>query len=142
LRAGKYIDLNPGFIADAGSVYSLHAEIEDCEPFPPEQRHSDASDDEAISKSNSLTVKHFPNPFREEVSLEFQLNFDAEIAVTIIDVNGRIVHQVQADYLNQGIQIINISTKKWTDGVYFYRVSAKAANTNILEYANGILTKM
>lgn len=140
LSAGKYIDLNPGFSAEAGSVYSLYAYIEGCDPMSL-ARYADTPDDEII-EANQLNVKHFPNPFNEEVTLELQLNFDAEVTVTISDINGRVIHRVESGYLNQGIQTFNIPTQKWIDGVYFYRVSAKMQNTNVLKYANGILAKM
>jgi len=128
LNAKKYVRLNPGFNAKAGS--NFRAYIEGC--------NFDLKTDESAFAS----VKHYPNPFRDEVTLEFQLDFDVDITIIISDVNGRKVSQIQVDNLTRGIQTHSISTQDWIPGIYFYQVQIREQNTGILSHANGTLVKM
>jgi len=130
LNAGNYIILHPGFIASEGTDF--HAYIEGCEP------ETEPKTDE----SNLTSVKHYPNPFKDEFTLEFTLDMDAEAHIVVSDVNGRKIAQTSLDNLTQGIQTHNINTKNWIAGVYFYQVQIKETNTGILKYANGTLVKM
>jgi len=140
LNAGKYIELNPGFSAEATTAYGLYAYIEGCEPSM-QRNTSNTRNNEEMLKSQ-FSVKHFPNPFREEVTLELQLNFDAEVTINISDVNGKIIKQIQAEYLNQDTQVLTILTQNWIPGIYFYHISVKNQNTGILRYTNGTFAKM
>lgn len=129
LNAKNYIKLKPGFNAKVEST--MRAYIDGCEP--------------TVQKAEELTtasVKHYPNPFRDEVTLEFQLDLDADVEIMITDVNGKIVSRLSIDNLYRGIQTRSISTQDWVPGIYFYQALIKEQNTGILKRANGTLVKM
>ena len=129
LNAGYYVKLTPGFKAKTGSI--VRAYIEGCEP-----------NSQKVEQTTLASVKHYPNPFKDEVTLEFSLDADAEVQIIISDVNGRTVQQLQVDNLSRGIQSHSISTEDWISGIYFYQVQIKEQNTGILSHANGTLVKM
>jgi len=141
LDAGGCIQFNPGFSAEAGSQYGLYAHIDGC-TAPFVQDPSSTADNKAELASEMLDIKHFPNPFREEVTLEMQLSFDSEVTVIISDINGKIVHQVEAGLLSQGAQRLTIPTQNWATGVYYYHVSFREQNTGFSGYGSGVLAKM
>ncbi len=129
LNAKNYIKLKPGFNAKVEST--MRAYINGCEP--------------TVQKAEELTtasVKHYPNPFRNQVTLEFQLDLDADVEIMITDVNGKIVSSLSIDNLYRGIQTHSISTQDWVPGIYFYQALIKEQNTGILSHANGTLVKM
>jgi len=129
LNAKNYVKLKPGFNAKAAST--MRAYIEGCEP--------------TVQKAGELataSVKHYPNPFRDEFALEFELDSDVDITLTITDVNGRNIKQMKIDNLARGIQTHNISTQSWIPGIYFYQALIKEQQTGILKQANGTLVKM
>jgi len=130
LNAGNYILLRPGFTASEGTYF--HAYIDGCE-----QEVEPKTDEFDL-----ISIKHYPNPFRDEFTLEFTIDVDAEARIVVSDVNGRKVAQTSLDNLNRGIQTHNIPTKNWIAGVYFYQIQIKETNTGILKYANGTLVKM
>jgi len=130
LDAGNYILLRPGFTANDGTY--LYAYIDGCETG------SEPKTDESAFNF----VKHYPNPFKDEFTLEFTLDVDATVRIIVADVNGRNVAQTSLNNLNQGIRTHNVNTKNWIAGMYFYQIQIKEINTGILKYANGTLVKM
>ena len=130
LNAGSLILLHPGFIASEGTYF--HAYIDGCEP----------DDGQKVDESAIASVKHYPNPFKDEFTLEFNLTTDAEAQIIISDVNGRTITQLPAKQLYLGTQTVNISTENWITGIYFYRVQIREQDTHILSYANGTLVKI
>lgn len=129
LNAGAYINLKPGFSSIGGA--ELHGYIDGCEPSG-----------EKTEQSTFSAVRHYPNPFKNEVNLEFTLDFDAEVQVIISDVNGRTLTQLPVQNLYRGTETINVSTEHWIAGVYFYQALIKEQNTGILKRATGTIVKM
>jgi len=96
-KAGNAIILNPGFHAQAGSIFS--AILQTCAPSTGTlQNEVDAGSSKRIigySTQNtpevniSLTV--MPNPFRGETVIQYNLNQTAPILIQVMDVNGRVV---------------------------------------------------
>jgi len=68
LNAGYYVKLTPGFRAAYGST--MRGYIKACEP-----------NSEKIEQPAFVSVKHYPNPFRDEFTLEFELDLDAEMPI-------------------------------------------------------------
>ncbi len=55
-------------------------------------------------------VQIYPNPVSSDFSVEFRLNEDTDISIQLLDVNGRLVSELQSTRrLQQGIQKINLS---------------------------------
>ena len=129
LNAGYSVWLSPGFRAACGSTMRAH--IEGCEPIS-----------EKVEQSISASVKCYPNPFRDEVTLEFNTDVDVEAQVIISDVNGKMVTQLLAQQIHRGTQTIDISTENWIPGIYFYQVQIHEKNTGISSHSNGTLIKM
>lgn len=129
LNAGYYVKLTPGFSAKAGSI--MRAYIQGC-----------TLNGQKTEQATLASVKHYPNPFSDKVTLEFQLDYNADAAIIISDVNGRKVTQLQVDDLTRGTQTHSISTQNWMSGIYFYQVQIKEQDTGILKRANGTLVKM
>jgi len=129
LDAGVYVNLKPGFSSTQGAAF--HGYIDGCDP------NGQKTGESLISE-----VNHYPNPFRDEVTLEFQLDFDADVKIAISDVNGRKITQIKTDNLSPGIQTHRISTQNWIAGIYFYQAVIKEQNTGIQKRANGTLIKM
>lgn len=130
LNAGVYINLKPGFSSTGGA--ELHGYIDGCEP----------SSEKVEQQTASASVKHYPNPFNNEINLEFTLDFDAEVQIIISDVNGRTITHLPAQNIYTGTQTINVSTEHWIAGVYFYQAFIKQQNAGILTRATGTIVKL
>jgi len=72
---------------------------------------------------DALQMRLFPNPANEFVFIEINLKKQANIGVTIIDVNGRIISANRDIIVSNGIQRISIPLGEISNGNYFIRIS-------------------
>ena len=87
----------------------------------------------AIPKVTRL-YQNFPNPFNPETWLPYQLSKEADVTVTIYDVSGQVVrqlnlgHQEAGEYLEKEAAVYwdgrNTTGESVSSGVYFYHLQA------------------
>jgi hypothetical protein len=87
----------------------------------------------AIPKYSKL-MQNWPNPFNPETWIPFQLSKDADVKLTIYDINGQLVRQFDLGYVPAGIYRIkdnaiywngtNSSGERVSSGIYFYHLQA------------------
>ncbi|WP_298511000.1 T9SS type A sorting domain-containing protein [uncultured Kordia sp.] len=126
-RAGDFIDLNPDFIAQNGSVFD--AFIHPCEP-----NRSNSFKDEPISpwenlvynsdesKSRTLeaaseSLSLFPNPAKDITTIYLE-NFDGQYQVEIINFQGQKIETFEMKAPKLELDVSNLSK-----GVYLIKVS-------------------
>jgi len=144
LRGGFSVKLKHGFKALYGSKFKAHiapcagtTPCETCPGLPPFLNVTTPKKDES-----ETWVKHYPNPFKAEVSFEFNLDEEADTEIIVSDVNGKTVATIPNQQMSRGIQTIQLSTKGWVSGVYFYQLNIKEQGTGITKHSNGTLIKM
>jgi PKD repeat protein len=76
-------------------------------------------DTKAGSTLSSLEV--YPNPANDVVNMQFKLATAGQVAVTITDIQGRILSVVQDGYLNEGFHKINWNVDV-RSGLYFITI--------------------
>jgi hypothetical protein len=84
--------------------------------------------------SQSLLLQNFPNPFNPETWIPYQLMDSAEVSLTIYDVHGRIVRQLNLGRQTAGTYTDREKAAYWdgrndfservSSGLYFYRLTA------------------
>jgi murein DD-endopeptidase MepM/ murein hydrolase activator NlpD len=93
-RAGNSILLTTGFGVQAGATF--HAYIEDCSTetnvsFPV------TSNKGAISALSPADISVFPNPFFQQLRLEYRIPEDSPVSLRLFSMNGSLVRQFFAD---------------------------------------------
>ena len=86
-----------------------------------------------IPEETSL-LPNYPNPFNPETWIPYQLASPADVALTIYDINGRIVQDLDLGHQRAGIYQSRIRAAHWdgrnalgepvASGVYFYTLTA------------------
>jgi len=74
-----------------------------------------------LSVANVVTsgsVSVYPNPARESATLEFTLNNNSKVVVSVVDALGRTVSVISDATLQQGAHRMNIPTSSLAAGVY------------------------
>lgn len=114
-RAGGTVELNPGFLAETGSVFV--GEIGSCI----------SSDDGAKKPTiNTGSLLVYPNPIKsdENLNIEFDIDVDKEDAIlTIHNINGQVVHQEPIN-VQKGENTINVFLDNYTSGMYLITIQA------------------
>ncbi|MBM3239149.1 T9SS type A sorting domain-containing protein [Candidatus Poribacteria bacterium] len=87
----------------------------------------------AIPKYSKL-LQNWPNPFNPETWIPFQLSKDADVTLTIYDIQGRLVRRLDVGYIPAGIYSTkhnaiywngtNDSGERVSSGIYFYHIQA------------------
>jgi len=74
--------------------------------------------------------KLYPNPANEYLITEFKSLVDEEMAITVMDITGKLIQKVYADKVNTESYKIILNTTKYQVGNYFIRMnSSKGAST-------------
>jgi len=77
-------------------------------------------------KNGVADLKVFPNPSNQgqNVVVNFELNDNAAVAVEVMDINGRVVASQNHDFMNRGINEVQISTLSLAPGIYVVNVNS------------------
>jgi len=68
--------------------------------------------------------QNYPNPFNPNTKIRFDLPKNVNVKLTIYDMLGREVETIVNEHLNAGSYEVNWDGKKYTSGVYYYRLNA------------------
>ncbi len=78
-----------------------------------------------MSASSFELYQNRPNPFRDETVIGFRMAQDAPATITIFDVTGKMVKNIEGDF-HKGYNEIRIDDLSgWTNQVYYYRLDTE-----------------
>jgi hypothetical protein len=88
----------------------------------------------SVVPSRSELLANFPNPFNPETWIPFKLKEASDTSITIYDVQGRLVREIELGYIPAGIYQTKAKAAYWdgtndmgervASGVYFYYLKA------------------
>ena len=141
-----FVDLNDSYAARVGDVLEISAESPDPLIGVQPLRHIVTADDvkngtlqleDLIAyeiPAETELLRNYPNPFNPETWIPYHLSEDADVKLTIYDVNGEMVrtidvgHQTAAKYDTRAKAIYwdgrNRFGEQVASGVYFYHLDA------------------
>jgi len=78
------------------------------------------------SSSSISLLQSFPNPFYRETEIRFILNKDSNVTLTILNILGQKIKEINLGHKLKGFHSVKVSTKKEgiCGGVYFYQIKA------------------
>jgi len=81
----------------------------------------DTQKQETVLKAPGSSLKLYPNPSDKEVTLQLNFEEKAPTTISVSDVNGKIVMQLDlGDFSGPANQVVDVS--KWKKGIYFVNV--------------------
>jgi hypothetical protein len=66
-------------------------------------------------------VKFFPNPFKELLNIEFELNKPEHMQIQLLDISGRVIQSKQNQFY-EGKHLITFETNQLASGFYLIRL--------------------
>jgi len=124
-QAGTSISLQPGFHAQPGATFS--AKIVDCIiPLPPAAQMSRTELPEQMvapmKQGDQTELRIFPNPFLSRVQVEVYLPESGQASMYIMDLSGRLVHQLAEGTYDAGLHRLSWTPEQLTGGIYLVRL--------------------
>jgi hypothetical protein len=88
----------------------------------------------SVIPSRSELLANFPNPFNPETWIPFKLQAASDTSITIYDVHGRMIRQLELGYIPAGVYQTKAKAAYWdgtnnigervASGVYFYHLKS------------------
>ena len=82
--------------------------------------------DSDLTKTN--TVINYPNPFREQTTIQYQLAENADaVSLKVYDTKGQLVRVEENLETSKGKQELNFLRKELSSGIYFYTIEVQTS---------------
>ncbi len=106
----------------AGTVVSAYLQV-DVFNFTPFRLES-----ESLSNTSGVTAENLrivqPNPANDKINLSFALENDNAYAVTLLDLNGKVIKQIKKDNPFKGsTQNLELNVSDLPNGMYFVKIA-------------------
>jgi hypothetical protein len=95
-----------------------------------------------INESDELVsyFKVYPNPAKDNVTIEIQLSSMADVGIRMLDAAGREVKEITAQRFEKGNTLLTIQTKDLAEGLYMLKLSF-TSNAVQKEYLQKVIIK-
>ncbi len=113
--AGEHILLLPGFQAEKGA--DLRGFIAECVQVLPKAEAAV----EAAPLSNLSELSAYPNPFDNEVKIDFSLLEEGDVNILLFNVNGKLISK-QSEVYAAGSHSLDVYTGNLVPGMYVLKV--------------------
>ena len=69
--------------------------------------------------------QNYPNPFNPETTIDFRIDADSHINISIFDINGNLVQELVNEWKASGSHQVKFSGYSIPSGIYFYKMTTK-----------------
>ena len=89
-----------------------------------DSNHCDNNESVLTLKDETNPVKVFPNPFRDQFSVEFSIEKSAYVTLEVYNLSGEKIAVLYNGYVQANdVHSVSMSTINLPDGIYFYRMT-------------------
>lgn len=113
--AGESVTLLPGFVARAGSVFSASIRSQADQPV-----------------TDQLTVRAYPNPFRQETRVEYALPRSGPVRGVLTNLQGQVLRPpTNETWQEKGAHGLDLSVGDLPAGTYIYQLQTGSEQKTI-----------
>ena len=69
--------------------------------------------------------QNYPNPFNPETTIDFRIDADSHVNISIFDINGNFVQELVNEWKGSGSHQAKFSGHSIPSGIYFYKMATK-----------------
>jgi len=69
--------------------------------------------------------QNYPNPFNPETTIDFRIDADSHVNISIFDINGSLVQELVNEWKASGSHQVKFSGHSIPSGIYFYKMTTK-----------------
>lgn len=82
-----------------------------------------------INKSADILIVNYPNPFKNQTTIEYELSKSGNVNLSLMDLNGRFIRNLFTGEKQKGIHSFQLNTSELSAGIYL--VNLRMENTVI-----------
>ncbi|MFA6128963.1 MAG: T9SS type A sorting domain-containing protein [Bacteroidales bacterium] len=86
--------------------------------------HSNVNDGVDLTGASASVGQNYPNPFNHITDIGYELVNDADVTITVMDLTGRVVMDLQKGFQPLGKHIVQIDASGLEAGIYLYTLKA------------------
>ncbi len=86
--------------------------------------------DQTIDIESFILFQNYPNPFNSSTILEYELEINSDIKLSIYDITGKQIGILVNSFQNRGHYSITFNSNSIPSGIYFYILEVFEPNTN------------
>ncbi|TSA37614.1 MAG: T9SS C-terminal target domain-containing protein [Porphyromonadaceae bacterium] len=86
--------------------------------------HSNINDGVDLTRSSAMVGQNYPNPFNRTTDISYELVNDSDVSITVMDLTGRVVMNVQKGFQLSGKHNIQLDASGLDAGIYLYTMKA------------------
>ena len=69
--------------------------------------------------------QNYPNPFNPETTIDFRIDADSHVNISVFDVNGNLIQELVNEWTESGAHQVKFSGHSIPSGIYFYKMTTK-----------------
>jgi hypothetical protein len=69
--------------------------------------------------------QNYPNPFNPETTIDFRIDADSHVNISVFDINGNLVQELVNEWTESGSHRVKFSGHSIPSGIYFYKMTTK-----------------
>jgi len=69
--------------------------------------------------------QNYPNPFNPETTIDFRIDADSHVNISVFDVNGNLIQELVNEWTESGAHQVKFSGHSIPSGIYFYKITTK-----------------
>jgi len=69
--------------------------------------------------------QNYPNPFNPETTIDFRIDADSHVNISVFDVNGNLIQELVNEWTESGAHQVKFSGHLIPSGIYFYKMTTK-----------------
>ncbi|MFA5816515.1 MAG: T9SS type A sorting domain-containing protein [Bacteroidales bacterium] len=86
--------------------------------------HSNINDGVDLTRSSASVGQNYPNPFNRTTDISYELVNDSDVSITVMDLTGRVVMDVQKGFQSSGKHNIQLDASGLDAGIYLYTLKS------------------
>ena len=80
----------------------------------------------SVTEKVSSKVNVYPNPFSDQVTLDFELSQGSSVQLRVLTLQGQVLHE-ESKPLSAGVHSLEVQSSDWPAGIYLYQLISEEA---------------
>jgi hypothetical protein len=125
----KYYDSEKDQLSPCEGTLTFYEDMIEANAFESLKLHVKSTQDfEDASGLKNLSLKVYPNPFKDQINIEYTLAEGSKVRVEVFDVLGKVIEILDEHVLNPGTYSTKWDASMHAEGTYFLKLTTEESS--------------